>query len=105
MFARVTTLEAQPDQADTIISQIKDRMVPALREMKGFKGAYFLENGTRTKGISISLWDTEEDLNASFNTIIPIRDAISKALGMGSAPTPEVYEVSREGISGMRKAA
>ncbi len=104
MFARLVTYHGHPDKLQDAVREW-EKWRPTPESLKGLQNVYVLTDKKTGNFSIVSFWDTEEHLNASFNAIIPVRDAISKALGMTGVPTPETYEVSREGIQGMRKAA
>jgi hypothetical protein len=80
MFARVVTLHGQPNKLHDGIRTWEER-ISSVESLKGFKNAYFLTDRKTGKCTVVSLWDTEEDLNASTNVIIPIRDAVSMSIG------------------------
>ena len=65
MKARVVTASALPGKLDEMTAIYKDSVLPASRKQKGFKGALMLTDAGGTKGISITLWDSEADMNAS----------------------------------------
>ncbi len=64
MKARVVTVKAQPDKLAEMALIYQDSIVPAGKKQKGFKGALLLTDASANKGISITLWDTEADMNA-----------------------------------------
>jgi heme-degrading monooxygenase HmoA len=41
-----------------------ESVIPAARQQRGFKGALFLTDPATGKGMSVTLWETEEDLKA-----------------------------------------
>ena len=104
MFARVVTLHGQPNKLHDGIRAWEER-ISTVEFLKGFDNVYLLTDRKTGKFMVVSLWDSEGDLNASNNTIIPIRDAVSTAIGASDQPILEVYEVSRERGRRMRKAA
>lgn len=87
MYARVTTLQSPPDQADAIINLINERFIPVVQQTKGFKGGYWLGDRTSGKGISFTLWETEEDLRVSGEETAPMLGAFGPSL------TVETFEV------------
>lgn len=64
MKARVVTVKAQPGKLAEMTAIYKDSVVPAGKKQKGFQGALLLTDADGNKGISITLWDTEADMNA-----------------------------------------
>ncbi|MFC1528358.1 ester cyclase [Candidatus Latescibacterota bacterium] len=64
-FARVTLTQGKPDMMNETIKLYKDSVVPAAKSQKGYRGAYLLSDFQKGKGISISLWESEEDAVAN----------------------------------------
>ncbi len=65
MFARLTIVQVKIDKLDETIKIFEDSVVPAAKSQKGFQGAYLLTNRNTGKGISCSLWGSEEDAVAN----------------------------------------
>ncbi len=65
MYARVTTSQINPDQTDEATNIVRDSLVPAAEQQKGFAGYLLLGDRGTGKGISITLWETEADREAS----------------------------------------
>ena len=64
-FARVTLTQGKPDMMNDTIKLYKDSVVPAAKSQKGYRGIIMLSDFEKGKGISISLWDSEEDAIAN----------------------------------------
>jgi heme-degrading monooxygenase HmoA len=64
MFAKVRTIEVQPEHVERGLAYLRNTMLPAVRELDGFRGMIGLldEDG---KAVTITLWETEEALEAS----------------------------------------
>lgn len=73
MFARVTTTQGTPEQYDQTVRYIQEQLIPMLRQMPGLKGAFVLGDRQTGKGISITLWETEEAMNASAQAANQVR--------------------------------
>jgi heme-degrading monooxygenase HmoA len=65
MFARVTTFYGRQELVDKAIRIVEDSIVPAARKQKGFQGFTLLIDRKAGKGLSITLWDSEEDALAN----------------------------------------
>jgi heme-degrading monooxygenase HmoA len=65
MHARVITVQVQPGAFDEAIGIYQESVVPAAKEQPGFAGFLVLVNRHAGTAISISLWETEDDLKAS----------------------------------------
>lgn len=96
MFARVTISQASPDLSpedrDSMTNFILEQVIPAARRMDGFKGGYWLADPGTGKGITITLWETEEAERASQAAATRIRQEAASALDLEMKGI-EVYEV------------
>jgi heme-degrading monooxygenase HmoA len=57
MVARVTT--SQRSDADEAKLFIEEEVIPSLKNVPGFRGAYFLADREKQTGISITFWEDE----------------------------------------------
>jgi heme-degrading monooxygenase HmoA len=65
MFARLTITQSKPEKHDEMVKIYEESVVPAAKSQKGYKGVYMLTDRKTGKGVSISLWDSEEDAIAN----------------------------------------
>jgi heme-degrading monooxygenase HmoA len=65
MFARVSTFQGSPDQTAEGIRIAREQILPVARLQDGFKGIYLLFDHESGRSLSITLWETEEDMQAS----------------------------------------
>jgi heme-degrading monooxygenase HmoA len=65
MFARLTIVQVKIDKLDETRKIYEEGVLPAAKSQKGYRGAYLLTDRKTGKGISITLWDSEEDAIAS----------------------------------------
>lgn len=96
MFARVTTSQARPDLSpedrDRMTDLILEQVIPAARRMEGFKGGYWLGDLKTGKGLTITLWESEEAERASQAASSQLRQQAASALGV-EIKGVDVYEV------------
>ena len=69
MYARLTTTQTAVDKTDQAVEIWRDKVGPALKQQKGFKGAYLIGDHETGKGISITLWETDADVKATDATL------------------------------------
>ena len=94
MFARLTIVQAKSDKLDETIKIFEEGVVPAAKSQKGFREAYLLTDRKTGKGVSITLWDSEEDAIANEQSGY-YQEQISKFKDCFAAPPArEGYEVS-----------
>ena len=94
MYARLTIVQMKPDLIDETVKLYENSVVPAAKSQKGFRGAYLLTDSKSGKGISISLWDSEEEAIANENSGY-YQDQVNKFKEYFTAPpVREGYDVS-----------
>jgi heme-degrading monooxygenase HmoA len=81
MFARVSTFQGSPDQTAESISVAREQILPAARLQDGFRGIYILFDRETGRSLSITLWETEEDLRASEEAALRARTESAAAAG------------------------
>ena len=94
MFARLTTVQVKMDKLDETRKIYEENVIPELKSQKGYRGAYLLTDRKTGKGVSISLWDSEDDAIATEQSGL-----YSKQVGKFKEffmvpPVREGYEVS-----------
>ena len=94
MFARVTTVQVDLNKFDETTGIFRDSVLPAAKTQKGYQGAYLLTDNKTGKGISITLWDSEEDAIANEQSGY-YQEQLNKFKDIfTAAPIREGYEVS-----------
>jgi heme-degrading monooxygenase HmoA len=89
MFARVSTYRA--DDADKLVEGF-ERVREPLEQMDGFSHAYFMVDRAAGKGLSITVWETEEALSASAAKADELRKQGAET-GGASIESVESYEI------------
>jgi hypothetical protein len=94
MYARVTTTQFSPYRLDESIQIAKEQVVPAAQQQSGFKGYLMLVDRSTGKGITITLWEGEEDRQVTGQNSSYYRDAIGKIVPLlEDAPQVEDLEL------------
>ena len=94
MYARVTTTQLSPYRLDESIHIAREQIVPAARQQSGFKGYLMLVDRSTGKGITITLWEGEEDRDVTSPNSSYYRDAIGKLVPLlEDAPLVEDFEL------------
>jgi len=94
MFARVSTIQGKPERVEDGIRNYREQVTPSVQKMAGFKGAYFLVDRKKGKVVSITLWDTEQNLQASAAAADRLRSQASQTAAAPKPPVVEIYEVA-----------
>jgi heme-degrading monooxygenase HmoA len=92
MFARVTTLQGAPDRVEDGIRAVREQVIPAAKEMRGFKGILALADRSTGKMLGITLWDSEDSMRESEEAANLLRSD-SAAAGGGEIGSVERFEV------------
>jgi len=91
MFARVNSAQIEAGQLSGLV-KFSEEQLPAAQEAPGFKGFYLLADQRSGKVVSISLWDSDDDLRQFEARGARMREAATSELDI--APTPiDLYEV------------
>jgi heme-degrading monooxygenase HmoA len=90
MFARVITAQAGPQGFDSVIELAREQF-PGASQQPGFKGCYLLTNAETGQVMTISLWETREQMATVAGG--GIRDEGIEATGL-TPPHLETYEVA-----------
>ncbi|HVQ85567.1 MAG TPA: antibiotic biosynthesis monooxygenase [Mycobacterium sp.] len=81
MYARSTTIQAQPSSIDDGIAHVRDEVMPALHDMAGCIGVSLLVDRQSGRCIATSAWETEESMRDSREQVTPIRDRAAEMFG------------------------
>ncbi len=94
MYARVSTIMGAPAQAEAGIKGYRDKTLPAMKKMPGYKGAYLLVDRKSGKFLSITLWSSMADLQASASAADKLREQGATDSAASRPPSYEVFEVA-----------
>ena len=94
MYARVTPTQFSPYRLEESIHIAREQIVPAAQQQTGFKGYLMLVDRSTGKGITITLWEGEEDREVTGPNSSYYRDAIGKVVPLlEAAPMVEDLEI------------
>jgi heme-degrading monooxygenase HmoA len=97
LHARVVSMEMLPMNVGEAVGIYQSRVVPAASEQGGFRGALMLTDPDTGEALSISLWDSEEDMHASEASGFYHRKLDELDALFISTPVRKHYEVSAQG--------
>ena len=91
----MTITEDVPD-LDAAVVHLRDEVLPAIKDMRGFRG--ITASGDRNGGVIgiLTLWDTEADMKASDAAASQVRENAVKAIGGRVIEVQTYEEVVRE---------
>lgn len=61
MYARVSSVQLQPGRGDEGPRLWQERLLPRLKEQKGFKGLILMRDQEAGRGMSITFWEAAAD--------------------------------------------
>lgn len=92
MFARMSTLESPPGEIDQGLRHVREQVLPLLQQQDGFKGFIALADRQSGKLIGVSLWESEQAMQASEQVGDRTRSESAEAVS-GTVEGVERYEV------------
>ena len=81
MFARVTTQHGSPDKLDAALQVVNEQVVPAAKRLSGFERMLVLVDRASGKTLAVTLWDSEEAMQASEDAAGSMRSSAAEASG------------------------
>ena len=81
MHARVSTLEGSPASIDELLGQVREEVLPRVRQLEGFKGMIALGDPDSGKTMGITFWESEEAMRASEGAANQLREESAEAGG------------------------
>ena len=92
MFARISTIQAEPGRIDDGIKMANDKVIPTLKGIEGFTAINFLADRSTGKFIGVAFWTSEEAMLASADAVNSIRTSVADAMD-GKIVGVESFEV------------
>ncbi len=93
MYARSTTLQADPQRMDDGIADVRDNVMPNVLEMDGCIGLSMLCDRDSGRCIVTTSWASEEAMAASREKVRALRDRAVDMFG-GAAPQIDEWEIA-----------
>lgn len=93
MYARTSTIPADPARIDEGIAHIRDQVLPAITAMNGCLGMSLLVDRASGRCIATTAWQSRTAMQDSAAQVRPLRDGAQRALGSGSSAV-DVWEVA-----------
>lgn len=93
LYARLTTVQGRPEKVEDGIRYMHESVIPAAQQLPGFRGLISLTDRKSGKGLSLTLWQSEDALRQSEETGAKLRADAARRFGATSEPSVERYEV------------
>lgn len=92
MYARISTVEGDPSKIDDAVAVMNEKIIPTLKGLEGFSAVNFLADRSAGKLVAVAFWNDQAALEASVETVNPMRNAVADAMG-GKVVSVESYEL------------
>jgi heme-degrading monooxygenase HmoA len=81
VYARSTSIQAQPSEIDAGVAYVRDEVMPALEAMGGCIGLSLLVDRESGLCIATSAWETEDAMRTSTEQAAPLRERAREIFG------------------------
>jgi hypothetical protein len=93
VYARTSTIQADPATIDAGVAYVRDEVFPAVSAMDGCVGMSVLADRQSGRCIATTAWASEAALRDSAETVRPLRNGAEQALGASTSDV-EVWEIA-----------
>lgn len=81
VYARSTTIIAQPDRIDDGITLVNDELMSMMTDIEGCMGVSLLVDRSSGRCIATSSWESDDAMHASSEQLKPVRERLLHTLG------------------------
>ena len=97
MHVRAATVQIRPGKMQEVIDLHNDSLIPAAKAQKGWRGSYLMTDAGSAKILSITIWDSEEEMLASESGSGYLKEQVAKFDNVFAEPPHfDHYELSVE---------
>lgn len=94
MYARLTSMHVKPEKIEEAIQIYERSVIPAAKQQSGFVAAYLFTDKPTGRGISMTIWKSEEDALANEHNRYYQEQLVKFIEFFQSPPVREGYEIS-----------
>ena len=94
MYARSTTIQAQPSSIDAGVAHVREAVLPRIQEVDGCVGLSLLVDRETGRCIATTAWETEDAMRASAEPTRPVRDRAAGEFGAVGSATVDDWEIA-----------
>jgi heme-degrading monooxygenase HmoA len=91
MFARIGTWEGTPEELEKWIVRGREQVKPSILQDAGLRAVYWLADRKAGKGMIVTVWESEDAMNAS--EAARLKRQAGMASATGAKVTTDRYEV------------
>ncbi len=92
MQARISTIEGDAGKLDDAVKVINEKILPSLKELKGFTAANFMVDRAAGKLVVVAFYEDEAALEGSVEAVKPMRTDVAEAMN-GKVVSADSYEL------------
>lgn len=92
MFARATRIKGSSEQLEARMLLTREELITAASKLDGFEGGVWLVNRETSRFLSVTFWQSKEQLRESEETVSRLRELAMSKVG-GTVESVECYEV------------
>jgi heme-degrading monooxygenase HmoA len=93
MHARMFAFEGSPEEIEAAIALAQEQILPLERQMPGFRGLILLSDKEAGRLVSLSLWESEEQMRQSEESARTIVRLSAQSVG-GKRVSIEPFDVA-----------
>ena len=91
MFPRIGTWQGTPDELEQWIARGREQVKPSILQDAGLRAAYWLADRKAGKGMIVTIWESEDAMNAS--EVARLKRQMGMATATGAKVSTDRYEV------------
>jgi hypothetical protein len=96
-WARITSFEGSADDVQQALRLVLEHVLPVTRTLPGWKGSIGLASPDRRRGLTLSIWESEETMQRSTTDAMRFKDMTPKGVSISNVDRLEVvFEESPE---------
>jgi quinol monooxygenase YgiN len=92
VYARSTTIRANPESIESGIALVRDEIMPEVMGMDGCVGMSMLVDRMTGRCITTTAWQSKEAMDATAERVQPLRQRVAEVLG--GRPQVDVWEIA-----------
>src|SRR6266542_4378609 len=93
MYARLIEIEnIDPSKRDEAIQNLRERVIPALKELDGFAGFISMVDEGNRRARGLALWETQANAEEAERQMAPRREEMMRQIG-ATVHSADLYEV------------
>ena len=94
MYGRLIEIEGvDPSKREEVVAQIRERIIPGLKEIEGFAGFISLVDEENRRARSVVLWETKEGADEAERQFAGRREEMVRGMG-GTVRSADLFEAA-----------